>query len=54
MFNHENSDENIPTGIEAYYEAVVSQEEIYLEETDEELRVILASNDPPPSRSESP
>jgi uncharacterized caspase-like protein len=54
MFNHANSNENISTGTEAYYEAVASQEEIYLEETEEELRMILASDDPPPSRSESP
>jgi hypothetical protein len=54
MFNYESNDENIPTGTEAYYEAVASQEEIYLERTKEELRMILASDDPPPSRSENP
>lgn len=30
----------------AYYEAVASQEEIYLEETEEEVRSILISYDP--------
>jgi hypothetical protein len=33
---------------EAYYEAVASQEEIYLEETEEGLRAILTSDDPSP------
>ena len=37
---------NIPTHTDAYYEAVASQEEIYLEETEEELRAIFISDDP--------
>ena len=37
---------NIPTDTDAYYEAVASQEEIYLEETEEELRAIFVSDDP--------
>jgi hypothetical protein len=52
--NAESNDENIPTDTEAYYEAVARQEEIYLEETEEELRVILESDDPLPPRSECP
>ena len=43
-----NSDSNIPTDTDAYYEAVASQEEIYLEETKEELRAIFTSGDPSP------
>ena len=39
---------NIPTDADAYYEAVASQEEIYLEETEEELRTIFTSDDPSP------
>ena len=39
---------NIPTDADAYYEAVASQEEIYLEETEEELRAIFTSDDPSP------
>jgi len=39
---------NIPTDGDAYYEAVASQEEIYLEETEEELRAIFTSDDPSP------
>jgi len=39
---------NIPTDTDAYYEAVASQEEIYLEETEEELRAIFISDDPSP------
>jgi len=53
MFINESNAENIPTDTEAYYEAVASQEEIYLEETEEELRVILEFDDLPP-RSERP
>jgi hypothetical protein len=45
MFIYERNGENIPTETEAYYEAVASQEEIYLEETEEELRMILKSDD---------
>jgi len=48
MFIYESNDENIPIS------AVASQEEIHLEETEEELRVILETDDPPPPRSESP
>jgi hypothetical protein len=47
-----NDDKNIPTDTEAYYEAVASQEEIYLEEVEEELRAILIFGDPSPSRKE--
>jgi hypothetical protein len=54
MFIYESNDENIPTDTEAYYEAVACQEEIYLEETEGELRVILESDDLPPPRSERP
>ncbi len=41
-----SNDKNIPTDTEAYYETVASQEEIYLEETEEEARTILISEDP--------
>ena len=44
-----NKDQNIPTDTEAYSETVASQEEIYLEEREEELRAILVSDDPAPS-----
>jgi len=55
MSNHETNDEDIPIGSQAYFEAVASQEETYLEETEEELRMILVFDDDlPPSRSESP
>jgi hypothetical protein len=39
-------DLNVPTETDAYYEAVARQEEIYLEETQEELRAIFVSDDP--------
>jgi hypothetical protein len=38
-----SNDKNIPTDTDAYYETVASQEEIYLEETEEEVRDILTS-----------
>jgi hypothetical protein len=44
MSINESSVKNIPTDMEACYEAVASQEEIYLEETEEERRVILVSD----------
>ena len=34
------NDQNLPTD-DAYYEAIASEEEVYLEETEEELRSIL-------------
>ena len=37
------NDKNIPADTEACYETVASQEEIYIETTEEELRAILAS-----------
>jgi hypothetical protein len=39
------SNENIPSDSDDYYEAVASQEEIYLEETEEEVRAILIFDD---------
>jgi len=44
--NKSNSD--IPTDTNAYYEAVASQEEIYLEEAEEEVRAIFTSDNPSP------
>jgi hypothetical protein len=52
MSIYKSNDESIPTDTEAYYEAVASQEEIYLEEVEEELRAILIFGDPSPSRQE--
>lgn len=46
-----NKDENIPTDTEACYETLASQEEIYLEETEEEVRAILTSDDQSPSQA---
>jgi hypothetical protein len=48
-----SKDKNIPTDTEAYYETVASQEEIYLEEREEELRAILTSDDSSPSQNNS-
>jgi len=50
MSSNMNDDKNIPAEIEAYYETVASQEEIYLEEVEEELRAILIFGDPAPLR----
>jgi hypothetical protein len=43
----ERNDTNIRLQTDAYYEEQASREEIYLEETEEELRMILESDDPP-------
>jgi hypothetical protein len=53
MLIYEKNSENIPVGTDAYYEVLASQEELYLEETEEEVRVILESDDPAPYRTES-
>jgi hypothetical protein len=54
MLIYEVDGTNQPDDTEAYYEAVASQEEIYLEETEEELRVILECGIPSPPPSETP
>ena len=41
-----NSNSSIPTDTDVHYEAVASQEETYLEETEEELRAIFISDGP--------
>ena len=38
-----NNDKNIPTDTDAHYEELASQEELYLEETEEEVVAILTS-----------
>ena len=48
-----SNDKNIPTDTEACCEELASQEEIYLEETEEELRAILIFDDPSPSGNNS-
>lgn len=40
MSIYKNNDENIPTPTEAYYEELASEEEQYLDESEEELRAI--------------
>ena len=46
-----NKDKNIPAATEAGYETLVSQEEIYLKETEEEVHAILTSPDQSPSQT---
>ena len=46
-----NHDESIRTDPEACYETVASQEEIYLEATEEEVHAILTSGDQVQSRT---
>ena len=46
-----NNDKNIPIDTEACYEALASQEEVYLEETEEEVRAILTSDDQSPPKT---
>ena len=51
MSIEKNSQENIQNDSDAYYETNASQEEIYLEEVEEELRAIVTSDDPSPHNS---
>ncbi|MFL6306010.1 MAG: hypothetical protein ACJ72H_20960 [Candidatus Sulfotelmatobacter sp.] len=53
MCAQDSNDKNIPFQTDAYYEERALQEEIYLEETEEELRMILEFDDPPRPRSEN-
>jgi hypothetical protein len=48
-----NEDKRIPPDTDADAEAVASQEEIYLEETEEEVRTIMTSDDQVQSRIEA-
>ena len=45
---YQSDDGNHSADSEACYEIIASQEEIYLEEVEEELRLILESDDPAP------
>jgi hypothetical protein len=47
-----NNNKNIPVDTDACYEEVASQEELYLEETEEEVVAILTSYVSPASKSE--
>jgi hypothetical protein len=50
---NESKDEIIVVRTEDYYEEQASQEEIYLEEIEEDLRMILEFDDPSPLPGES-
>ena len=47
-----NNNENIPVDTDACYEGVASQEELYIEETEEEVGAILTSYVSPASQSD--
>jgi len=51
MSDDENNGQGIPAHTEDYYEAIASQEEIYLEEVEENLRAILISYKPSPRKA---
>jgi hypothetical protein len=53
MSSDENKDESVPTHTDAWYEEQASQEELYLEEVEENLRVILTSDKPSSRRNDS-
>ena len=52
MFTDNLSDKDTVIFTDTYYEEQACQEEIYLEETEEELRIILESADSVPSQRE--
>lgn len=54
MCAYEGENYKFPAETDAYYDAVARQEEIYLEATEEEVRLILESDDRPPLPAESP
>ena len=54
MCTHDCGNNDFPAQTDAYYEAVARQEEIYLEETEEEVRLILESDHRPFIPAESP
>jgi len=47
-----DNDQNIPMDTDAYYEELASQEELYLEETEEEVRLILTSYHSPATQND--
>jgi hypothetical protein len=47
-----NNDKNIPIDTDAYYEELARQEELYLEETEEEVVAILTSYVPSASQND--
>ena len=49
MFSCERTDESISVRTDIYYEEQARQEEIYLEEREEDVRMILEVEDSPPS-----
>jgi len=49
---YSRKDETILIQMDTYYEEQASQEEVYLEETEEELRMILCADDSPSPQSE--
>lgn len=52
MYIYARTNEGILIQTDAYYQEQASQEEVYLEETEEELRMILCADDPSSSQSE--
>src|SRR3984893_18678414 len=52
MSINDNNNKNIPVDTDACYEEVASQEELYLEETEEEVVAILTSYVSPASKSD--
>jgi hypothetical protein len=51
MSTYKSNDENLSTDMEVYYEIVASEEEIYLEETEEEVIEVLETDNPPSSQN---
>lgn len=52
MYIYARTNEGILIQTDAYYEEQASQEEVYLEEAEEELRMILCADDPSSPQSE--
>jgi hypothetical protein len=53
MYIYDPNDKKIPIGTEDYCEDVASQEESYLEDAEEEVRIKLEADDSQPLHNES-
>jgi hypothetical protein len=53
MYIYDPNDKKIPIGTEDYYEDVASQEESYLEDTEEDVRMKLEADDSQPLQNEN-
>lgn len=54
MYSYDPNDKKIPIDTEDYYEEIASQEEFYLENSEEQVRMKLEADGPRPTQAENP